>query len=388
MRRIEYDCGAQRMQKHKIRWKQWLAAMAVSALAACAAAPAKTPEPSKAVFYPPLPNPPRIQHLTTIASDRDISEPAGGFARFIAGDDSNAQRLRQPYGVAMYDGKMYVADSRAPGLAVFDLRQRRFTLIPGAGNGRMKRPINVTIDSDGTKYVTDTGRDQVLIFDRGDRFVSAYGTEGQFKPVDTAIAGDRLYVVDIKHHQVQVLDKRTGKLLFRFGEPGSKAGELFHPTNIAIGPDGDVYVVETSNFRVQRFTAEGKPVRIYGEAGAEFGTFSRPKGIAIDRAGRLYVGDAAFENVQIFETNGRLLLYFGQPGERAEGLNLPAGVTIDYDNVEYFRRYADPGFAIEYVILVASQFGPNKVDVFGFGRMRGMDYPADAKPAPPGRGAR
>ena len=72
------------------------------------------------MFYPPLPNAPRIQHLTTIASDRDIGEPASGFAKFIVGDDQNTQRLRQPYGVAMFDGKLYVADSRAPGLAVFD----------------------------------------------------------------------------------------------------------------------------------------------------------------------------------------------------------------------------------------------------------------------------
>ena len=350
-------------------------------LAGCAAPTVREPAMAKAVFYPALPNAPRIQHLTTIASDRDIGEPISGFARFIVGEDTGAQRLRQPYGVAAFDGRLYVADSRAPGLAVFDLKERRYTLITGAGNGRMKRPINVTIDQDGTKYVTDTGRDQVLVFDRADRFVTAFGTEGQFKPVDTAIAGNRLYTVDIKNHQVQVLDKRSGRELFRFGAAGSKSGELFHPTNIAIGPDGDVYVVETGNYRVQRFTAEGKPVRTYGEAGGEFGTFSRPKGIAIDRGGRLYIGDSAFENVQIFDAAGKLLLYFGQPGDRAEGLNLPAGVSIDYDNVEYFRRYADPGFAVEYLVLVASQFGPNKIDVFGFGRMRGMDYPPDGQQA-------
>ena len=42
-------------------------------------------------------------------------------------------------------------------------------------------------------------------------------------------------------------------------------------------------------------------------------------------------------------------------------------VKIDYDNVGYFRRYAAPGFEIEYLVMVASQFGLNKVAVFGFG---------------------
>jgi len=361
------------------------AALAAAVLAGCASAPSQAPQAQGPWFYPPPPNPPRIQHLRTLKGERDLGAPVSGLEQFVLGDDSTTQQLMQPYGVGMFKGKLYVVDSRAPGLAVFDLAQQRFALMTGAPNGRMKRPINVTIDADGTKYVTDTGRDQVLVFDRDERFVTAYGTEGQFKPVDTAIAGERLYVVDIKHHQVQVLEKQTGKLLFKFGRAGSAAGELFHPTNVAIGADGDVYVVETSNFRVQRFTAEGKPVRVYGEAGADRGNFSRPKGIAMDRNGRLYVGDAAFQNVQIFDNDGRLLLFFGQPGDNIEGLNLPAGVTIDYDNVQYFRAYADPGFNIEYLIFVVSQFGPNKVDVFGYGKMAGMDYPPEGGPvAKPG----
>jgi len=360
-------------------WLRMAAVLAAALLAGCAGAPSQAPPQAQAgIFYPPLPNPPRIQHLRTIAGERDLKAPVSGFIQFVAGNDSKAQQLKQPYGVGMYEGKLYVVDSRAPGLAVFDMARQKFSLVTGAPNGRMKRPINVTIDSDGTKYVTDTGRDQILVFDREDRFVVAYGSEGQFKPVDTAIAGERLYVVDIQHHQVQVLEKRTGRFLFKFGTAGSKEGELFHPTNIAIGADGDVYVVETSNYRVQRFAADGKSVRTYGEIGSEIGKFSRPKGIALDRNGNLYVGDSAFQNVQIFNNGGRLLLSFGQPGDDVEGLNLPAAVAIDYDNVQYFRAYANPRFNIEYLIFVVSQFGPNKVDVFGFGTMAGMDYPSES----------
>lgn len=337
---------------------------------------AQTPN---AVFYPELPNAPRIQHLTTFTGEVDLATDASAFAKFIVGDAQQGARLQQPYGVAVHGGRLYVADSKGPGLMVFDMAAGRVSLVTGTGNGRMKRPINVTIDKDGTKYVTDTGRDQILVFDREDKFVQAFGAEGEFRPVDTAIAGDRLYVADIRHHRIHVLDKRSGKTLFKFGKAGSGVGELFHPTNLAIGPQGDVFVVETSNYRVQRFTADGKPIRTYGEAGTAPGRFTRPKGIAIDREGRLYIGDSAFENVQIFDPEGKLLLYFGQPGDKAEGLNLPAGVTIDYDNVAFFKRFADPKFAIDYLVFVASQFGPNKVDVFGYGRMQGMSYPAEAQ---------
>lgn len=359
-----------------------LACAGLTLLAGCVATPA---QPDKAatgpVFYPALPNAPRVQYLTTIAGERDLAGEHDSFADFIVGDDKAGQRLTQPYGAALYQGKLYVADTGAAGLALFDLSRQKFSFLPGSGGGRFKRPINIHIDGDGTKYITDTGRDQVLVYDRDDRFLRAFGAQGQFRPVDVAIGGDRLYVTDIAHHQIHVLDKHNGKTLLKFGKPGSGEGELFHPTNIALAPDGDLYVVETSNYRVQRFTTDGKPVRVYGEVGTTPGSFARPKGIAFDRSGRMLVGDAAFQNVQMFDSNGKLLMYFGEAEDGTEGVNLPAGVTIDYDNVASFKRFADSRFDVEYLILVASQFGPNKVDVFGFGRMKGMDYSTDDQAA-------
>ena len=355
---------------------------ALALLAGCVTTPSKAPAQKEAVFYPRPPDAPRIQHLATYASARDleIDKSGSGLKDFLLGEDKHEEALMRPYGVAMADGKIYVADSRGPGLAIFDLKARKFSLISGSGSGRMQRPINVSIDADGTKYVTDAARNQVLVYDRGDSFIAAYGDKGEFKPVDIAIAGERLYVVDIEHHEVRVLDKRSGKLQFKFGRSGTDEGKWLHqPTNLAVGRDGDIYVVETGNFRVARFTPEGKFVRHYGEAGQAPGQFARPKGIAMDRAGRMYVGDAAFQNVQIFDHDGRILMAFGQAVDNAPGLNLPAGVAVDYDNIALFRGFADPGFTIEHLILVVSQFGPNQVDVFGFGKMSGAEYPPDEK---------
>jgi len=354
--------------------------LAATAAACTGMAPGRveTPGSRAPAFYPPAPAAPRIQHLVTLSSERDLNPPRSGFATFVAGKDVKGYSLKQPYGAALHDGKLYVADTGGPGLAIFDLEKRRLEFQAGRGGGRMMRPINVTVDGDGSKYVADAGVNRVLVFGRDDRFERALGAEGQFRPTDVAIAGNRLYVVDILNHQVQVLDKRSGALLFRFGKAGSGVGELFHPTNIAIGPDGDVYVTETGNYRVQRFTSEGTHVRFYGEQGNIPGTFSRPKGLAIDRRGRIYVGDAAIQNVQIFEADGRLLMDFGLPLEGLDGLNLPAAVRLDYDNLAPFRRYAAPNFTLEYLVLVVSQFGPNKVDVYGFGRLAGVDYESPA----------
>jgi hypothetical protein len=71
--------------------------------------------------------------------------------------------------------------------------------------------------------------------------------------------------------------------------------------------------------------------------------------------------------VQVFNPEGKLLMFFGQPENSKQGdLHLPAGLRIDYDNVQYFQDKVAPGFKLEYLILVTSQVGPNKINVYGF----------------------
>jgi sugar lactone lactonase YvrE len=235
----------------------------------------------------------------------------------------------------------------------------------------MKKPANIRIDTDGTRYITDTERGAVLVYDRDDRFVRVLGAPDQFRPVDIAIVGDRLYVTDARNMKVHVLDKATGDTLFEFGELGSGPGQFYHPTILDVGPDETLYVTDTTNFRIQHFTLDGELIREIGEIGTAPGKFARPKGVAVDREGRIYVVDAAFENVQVLDDDGTPLTFFGGPGDGPGNINLPTVVDIDYDNLEYFRKYAAPGFELEYLVLVASQFGHNKVSVFGFGSMAG-----------------
>ena len=64
-----------------------------------------------------------------------------------------------------------------------------------------------------------------------------------------------------------------------------------------------------------------------------------------------------------------ILLYFPEAGDRAV-LTLPAGIFIDYENIDYFSEFIDKDFNVEYLILVASQYGPRKISIFGFGRKK------------------
>lgn len=345
-----------------------LAALTPSAAVFADDAPAADEE---YLFYPSPPDAPRLQFLVSFSSALDVSTENSKFRDFVFGGKENEGHLvNKPYGADVYDGSVFVIDTRGNGWAVFDLANRKSRMVRPSGGGSLKKPLNITIDTDGTRYVTDSERGQVLVYDQRDRFLHAFGEPGQFKPVDVAIAGERLYITDISHHQVHALDKQSGEVLLTFGEAGSEPGQLFHPTNIAVAPDGSLYVVDTSNFRVQQFAQDGEFIRAFGTPGSAPGTFSRPKGIAIDRDGFVYVVDSAFENVQILDQLGGALMFFGGPGSARDSINLPTVVKIDYENVSYFEKYAAPNFDIEYLVLVASQFGVNKIAVFGFGSLR------------------
>jgi DNA-binding beta-propeller fold protein YncE len=320
------------------------------------------------IFYPLPPDVPRLQFLKKYSSSLDVATKSKGFRSFVFGGEENEdQVVQKPYGLAMHDGSIYVVDTRGNGYGVFDLKNDTSRLIKPSGAGALRKPINITIDEDGTRYVTDSAREQVLVFNSDDKFLRAIGAPGQFKPIDVAISGDRLYVSDIANHVIHVLEKTTGKELLRFGEPGDQPGQFAHPTNLALGPQGTIYITDTSNFRLQEFDLEGEFIRAIGTAGNTPGTFARPKGVSLDRDGHIYVVDAAFQNVQILHTDGGALMSFGTPGEEIDSINLPTVVKVDYDNVSYFEEYFAPGFDVEYLVFVVSSFGYNKVVVFGFG---------------------
>lgn len=352
---------------------RWLSLGLCLFLSACAVGPQV--DEGGPIFYPPLPNPPRLQHLVSISTLKDLGKESA-FLEFVLGKETDNEALvTKPYGVAMYQGKIYVVDTRGPGYVVIDLLKKKETQVHGGSAGRMTKPINITIDTDGSKYVTDTGRNQILKFDVRDKFVRAYGVKGQFKPADVAIVKDRLYVSDLKNHMIQVLDKHSGKLLFKMATPDGKDkdGFIHFPTNLSVYND-ILYISDTGNFKIVKYTLDGQYLEKLGTVGSGFGQFARPKGIALDREGRLYVVDAAFENVQIFNNEGKILLFFGGPGDKPDSINLPTDIAIDYENIKYFQQYAAPGFTLEYIIIVASQFGVNRINVFGYGQMAGMDY--------------
>lgn len=333
-------------------------------LGGCATAP-KTKQTY--TFFPPAPDDPHVQFLTSFSSDTDLGR-SWSFAQYISGTKP-AGPLEKPYGLALHGGKIFVCDTVAGLVEVFDLKSRRASYFVPQGEGRMKMPLNISIDDDGTRYVVDTLRNQVLIYGADGTYVTAIGKKDEFKPTDVAVTTNRLYITDLEAHAVKVYDKAERKYLFSIpGSTNVTKGKLYSPVNLALDKiNGRLFVSDLGNFAVQVYDLDGNYLNTIGKQGVGLGCFSRPKGVAVDREGITYVVDAAVQVVQMFDQQGRLLMYFGQPGATTRGeLVLPASVKLDYDHVRYFQKYVAPGHQCEYLILVTSQFGPNLVNVYGF----------------------
>lgn len=356
------------------RCRRLVATVLLGALASCAAERQPTPVP---VFFPAAPELPRVQFLTSFSGLRDL-EKQSAFDRFVLGEKPDL-KVNKPYGVAIHDGKVYVCDTNSTVL-VFDFERETFTPLEGAvGPGALRQPTNISIDRDGTKYVADPVRGQIVVYGPDDKYVTAFGVPQEWRPVDVVALESRLYVADPAKHVVHVLDRKTGQRLKTIGDKGDASERLQGPTNLAFDSDGYLYVTDYSRFQVLKYDRDGHFKAALGRPGADFGQFARPKGLAIDREGRVFVVDASFNNVQIFNPEGRLLLFFGKGGEEPGDLTLPAKVTIDYDNLAYFEKYLQPGFRAEYLILVTSQFGERRINVFAYGREEGKSYPSDAE---------
>lgn len=375
-------------------WRRLALLVPAGLVAGCASL--TTPKVAGPVFFPPPPDTPRLQFLTSLSSSDELGE-RNWLLDFLVGKRPN-KILGKPYGVAVTPGRLYIGDTSPPAVEILDLGEKRFRHLSTRGISRLLVPANVAVDNEGNLYVSDTGRGQILIFGPDERYVNAIGirasanaplfmggvkpeekkdlvwSEGQpietttpMKPAGLIVAGDRLYVADLLTHSVRVFDRKTRQQLLTMPtDRKDEQGKLYSPTNLALDQQGCLYVSDTGGFRILKFDAQGKFLRTFGRQGNRPGECMRPKGVAVDRTGRVYVVDAAAQVVQIFDAEGNLLMYFGAPDEGEHGLILPAGIALDYANVERFQHYAAPGYRLEYLVIVVSQFGGSMVNVYGF----------------------
>jgi DNA-binding beta-propeller fold protein YncE len=199
-----------------------------------------------------------------------------------------------PFGVTVdAAGHVYTSDEWENTISVFDaggkfLRKWGKT---GSGDGELLRPAGLAVEKSGNIIVVDSGNNRLQVFTPDGRFVAKCGKagsgDGEFNQpwgITTDKEGN-IYVADWKNHRIQKLSPE-GKFLMKIGEYGTvpaaptsygvtylgpfvsslpapdypKAGLLNHPTDVAVDPDGDIYVTDWGNHRVCIFDSEGTPI--------------------------------------------------------------------------------------------------------------------------------
>jgi sugar lactone lactonase YvrE len=168
------------------------------------------------------------------------------------------------------------------------------------GEGVFVRPHGIFIGPDDTVYCTDDFDHTVRAFTPDGRLLLTLGTSG--RPSDTGATS---------------IDYRTIK---RAGPPFN------YPTNLALGPSGDLYVSDGyGNARVHRFAPDGRLIQSWGEPGSGPGQFHVAHGIAVDRDGTVYIADRENSRLQVFNADG---VYKGEWTDVAR----PCQVYIDQAN--------------------------------------------------------
>ena len=254
-----------------------------------------------------------------------------------------------PTGIALdKDGNLYVADTDNHSIQKFDKKGQfvaRWAGEPSSQEGNFYYPRGLAVGANDTLYVADSGNNRVQKFDLDGNVMQAWGKfgfawrgadMGKFD-VPWGLATDHegnLYVSDTSNSRIQKF-KADGTPLLKWGRDGSFDGAFFFPRGVAVDFVGNIYVADEGNNRVQKFDARGSFLTKWGREGAGPGQFKAPWGIACDALGNVYVVDTGNHRIQKFDGNGTFLCAWGNRGKAEGQLNFPYGIAVDKEGCVY-----------------------------------------------------
>jgi sugar lactone lactonase YvrE len=270
-------------------------------------------------------------------------------------------QLAEPYGIAI-DSKnnLYVADQKVGAIFIFNTETREVEMIKNKEHAHFVRIVGLAMDDNDRLFVSDPGLRHVLVFNSAHKAEDVI-TEGMVEPSMLALDRENrlLYVSDIDLDQVLVYDADSFKLKRKIGTTGknhelTSPGDLAKPTGLAVDAEGNLYVCDTLNNRIEVFDADGKFISTYGKNGDGPGYFARPKGIAIDGDGHIWVADGMQDRVQVFNPQWDLLITFGGHGILPGQFQGLVSVAIDKNN-RVFTSEIYPGRVQQFRYVTDSE---------------------------------
>ena len=231
---------------------------------------------------------------------------------------SDPGQFDDPGGIAVgADGKIYVADTDNHRIQVLEGDGTPLVQYgsEGSGSGQFQYPKGIAVDTAGIIYVADTDNHRITVLSLTGATLTRIDQWGDatqlYRPRGIAVTpdGNTVYVADSYNHRVRVYAKQEGggyQLHDTWGTYGQEDGQFSSPEGIVVAPDGSVYVADTGNGRIQKFTAGGAYSGEWGAPG--------PTGLTIDADGNVWVAASGSSCIQKFTSGGAFIMTFGQQG--------------------------------------------------------------------------
>ena len=219
-------------------------------------------------------------------------------------------RNGRPSGLSIdKDDNVVVSDSHYHCVRIYSPEGKLLRTVGGTAGtepGQLSYISDALCDKEGNFYIAEFGDNQrITKLDRDGKFVKCWGSPGsevgQFARVRAMTLGPdgNLYLADACNHRIQVFTT-DGVFVRCWGQPGAAAGQLAYPYDLAFSPGAHpvLYVVEYGNHRVQKFTMQGESLGLWGAPGRGSGQLSSPWALAVDSRGRVHVVDSENDRVQ------------------------------------------------------------------------------------------
>ena len=175
------------------------------------------------------------------------------------------------------------------------------------------------------------------------KFIGGNNILNEPRGIDIAEDGS-IYVADSKNNQIKHFSA-DGTLLDAWGSYGSITdesanaigGTFSEPWDVAVAPDGTVYVADTWNHRIQKFTKDGQFISMWGYFATDNTSLGYwgPRGITVDANGNVYFADTGNKRILVFDKNDQFVTQIGTAGSDFGQFNEPVGIALDENNLLY-----------------------------------------------------
>jgi len=254
------------------------------------------------------------------------------------------------------NGEMYYLEADNQRIVKIDKTGK--LLASYGGKGALSYPQGLALDGSGNIFIADTGNKRVIhLKDEGASFqvikTLPKPTEN-WQPTALDLNGLALYITDSLNQKVWIFKPDDSYSQIGIGTKGVSAlgasNKIYKNYGMATDLSGNVYIINTFQNSVQKYSPQGRLIMDYGVRGRGEVCFIYPKDIVIDLNDNMYIADTGNDRVQKTDKMGRFKGFYGVDENKNGKIFRPCGLNISNDGYLYVT--SGKGEVLKYKIAV------------------------------------